>query len=688
MARDKLAGNLLASAATRALGEATIERKRHLARAAGSLEGMALVLDGLRQDAPRPIHIKAGGNWDRIIDSLQRAGGMVEGEDYFPTTEGIQINPESLPKLLKTFGKVGKLDKELAAIKSHAANTTDFDVPGFNQELGFTLKPQQQAAIRMFEKQGKVLGNLGVGLGKTITFGSAHARLMKKMKAEGKPHHGWYVLPANLVGETLGALRKAFPDMDIQAVSGATPEKRKGVYGAKHDLTIISSDTLRNDAEILASMCDGEGRPAAIYGDEVHSLFSPNTSDSPEDQSRRSLALQRLNADNMLVMTGTPVRQSLAEAWKILNWLHPGKDGKAGAMGGVRSFLDTFATIGQGTSAYAESQSRALRMKIDPMTITEKDPPKNVEHRINERRIAPSEQQLAAIRAEDAKYFQAKADGTAKKKDPITGRDALSRRQDKISEIMASGTKESNPLLKAAYDHAMENFADGGRRGILHCRSLRVQKAAVAMFPPGQMLSMNGSTPEIERERIKQALNHGLPIEGGAVNVGGKKGIVHAVERDFGGKKEDRYNPGVPVKAEIHFEDGTKGKFGVQDIHSDVVGMVGTSVTSTGLNLQGASWNVHLEQADSAATREQKEARTLRTGQKNPYVDTTRITPNTATGRAKYRQMSQQEKLMAGINDPAEYETPGPYLDQVLADHHAAKQDKAEMESSNYESVA
>jgi hypothetical protein len=94
--------------------------------------------------------------------------------------------------------------------------------------------------------------------------------------------------------------------------------------------------------------------------------------------------------------------------------------------------------------------------------------------------------------------------------------------------------------------------------------------------------------------------------------------------------------------------------------------MAGTSVTSTGLNLQGTSFNVHLQQADSAALREQKDARNFRTGQRRD-VSTYYLIPDLPHGRRKARQLDQQEKTMKGIDDPAAYESAGSaYMDPVL----------------------
>jgi DNA topoisomerase IB/superfamily II DNA or RNA helicase len=660
IAHEAERGTIMQTVASRALAETTISTKKHLVRVAGSLQSMQMVMDSLRQKKPRPINISTGeGRRDALVDRMEGIG-MNEGEHFHYVNEGgdtlINVPHEHAHMLLKTIGLNTKLDSDRGEIKSHRSVTGEMDVPGMadtihrgGKDILLRLFPVQEAAVQFFEHGKRILGNLGVGLGKTITFGAMAARRF----ADGASH-GFYFVPARLELESLSGLREAFPDMNIITTSGMSPAERKKLYEdvPPQTLILVSSDKVRQDAQSLAKHFD-EKKPDFLLGDEVHELFSPTKSEKAEHQSLRSQALRKLTAPHMAVMTGTPFRQSLSEVWKVVDWLNPG------SLGAHNSFMNRFAKNGQGTSAYTEAQDAALREALDPYVITEKDPPETKLKR-NREDVDLSEAQSAELQdAYRAHYGRIHA-GENRSKSSAT-------LNAKVHKIVMSGGAEDNPLVKRAVDIINSHGPDGDHpekgRSVIHAHYRKSVDSIVEAFPQGVILKMTGDTSALQRERIKNSINHGMVIEGARVKVGDFEGVVTKVEWDGQGERITRANPGVPVSFRMK---GSRRKFKPEDAQLMVRGLAGTSVIGTGLNLQKGSNNtIHLVQPTHAADLEQKDGRNYRRGQVRD-VHTYQLMPNTPHGRKKRRKLDEQKETMKGVDDPIEYNDPA-FLDSLLS---------------------
>ena len=78
-----------------------------------------------------------------------------------------------------------------------------------------------------------------------LTIGSLMARAAAKGKEEGSATHSWYIVPTNLIDNTMADLKHHFPKMDVVAASGAiSKEKRQELYAKKNTITLIGQDTV------------------------------------------------------------------------------------------------------------------------------------------------------------------------------------------------------------------------------------------------------------------------------------------------------------------------------------------------------------------------------------------------------------------------------------------------------------
>lgn len=661
VARENLAGNISNAAAGLALTNLTIEDYKHLARAGGSLDGAAAVAAFLRRNDDNGANIDAGDKRDEIVKRMQRVG-MVEGTHFHLNQGGIiHVPQEHLGMMMKSIQANTKLNNELALIKSHAlvpSDPNDFEIPGFKAPPGWKWKPSQIATIQMFEKTGKILGNLGVGLGKTSTFGAMAARLF----ADGKAKRAFYILPAGLTGQASRDIQGMFPGMKVSVATGnISPEKREEIYRdqSPNHLILISQDTLRSDGyaknqdefhttRLGKIMADPELRPGAIFGDEVHAMFTPGADADREKQSMRSSVLHEVKAPYMAVMTGTPFRQSFAEVHKILDYLNPG------SVGSMPSWMARYGRIGQGTSAFDATQEAQLQQQIDPMSITERETQKT-EHRHHHEFVDPSEDQWKAYRREERLHAERVESGKH------TARKSAAMKVQNQLNIMASGHPDTNPIIQRM-KQIVDTHAEEGRRGVIHATNYSAVRAAVAAMPKGELLPVTGEVSLKDRRFIMAALNKGLPYEGVRMTSDdGFDGVVTSVK--YSGDKDSE----LPISATLESADGKKRTFKTSELTSKLKAIVGTSVISTGLNLQeGGSFNIHLQPSDSAAIEEQKNARTARTGQKRD-VDSYYLNANTPQGRRRARRTGEQHRTMATIDDPREYDDPN-FIEQAKAD--------------------
>lgn len=521
-----------------------------------------------------------------------------------------------------------------------------------------TLVPHKKPAIRKIKKHPLIcrvsLESLGVGdyygfeidedrlfmLGDfTVTHNTilSGAMVSRHIAKGGKP--GWYILPTNLISTSLTELRDKFPGLTIEAAhtdlhdEAKTIEQRKQLYtrGQKPDILLIGQDTIRLDRnELLAAQESEEHAPGFIIGDEVQGMFTPGDG---EQQSRRSMSMQELRAPVMLAMTGTPIRRSSNEVWRVLNWLKPGR------YGSLSSWSLRYGKIGRGVSAFSDAIVQDFRHEIDDSTITEKDKP-NVQLHDIVRPIDLSPEQKQAYRDIEEEYKRQSLNPKADR------RKLSSAKVERQREVIYSGSASSNSLISQLHED-VGNHAETGMRGIIHVKSLKSVKAICDSYPKGTVIPYTGDDDVRRRAKIIAAINDGALITGAraAVIDDSDEGVVTHL---------------TDTHATIRRDDGTTHQYKLGDLKSKVIAVCGTStatgVLSTGLNLQrGANWSIEFSLADSAATRRQRVARTYRTGQTKDVTNYTYV-PETPNTREHWQRLQDQQRLMDAFDDPEEYD--------------------------------
>jgi len=130
------------------------------------------------------------------------------------------------------------------------------------------------------------------------------------------------IVPNSLVFNWYQEALKFTPELKILVYTGVNRVKRSAQF-ANYDLVISTYGTIRVDIEIIK-----EFKFNYLILDESQAIKNPN--------SQSSKAVKMLRASNKLVLTGTPIENSVQELWSQLSFVNPG------LLGGLNSFTERF----------------------------------------------------------------------------------------------------------------------------------------------------------------------------------------------------------------------------------------------------------------------------------------------------------------------------------------------------------
>ena len=214
--------------------------------------------------------------------------------------------------------------------------------------------------LRPYQKQGvywmRFLENAGLsgllademGLGKTLQ--TLTWLSLPRSIGGGEKLPALIVCPTSLVMNWKAEAAKFVPEMKVLVVSG--PDRANDFRRIPEaDLVVTSYALLQRDFE--DAYCGQEF--AAVVLDEAQHIKNR--------QTKNAKAVKLLKARQKLVLTGTPVENSVADVWSIFDFLMPDY------LGDYETFkLDYEQPIADGGSAAEEAQAR-LRRKLHPFIL-------------------------------------------------------------------------------------------------------------------------------------------------------------------------------------------------------------------------------------------------------------------------------------------------------------------------------
>jgi hypothetical protein len=286
------------------------------------------------QRSDRLVPLMGGGYASLPLGWLQQHGSQLL-ELLAAEQDDQKLPPAAKPALADFYLETGcPLPHTLADLKSKMEQAAKVATDAIPADLTASLRSYQKVGVTwLMNLRGLGMGALladDMGLGKTVQTLAA---------LQGK---ALIVAPTSVLTNWQNEIRKFRPVLDVNLYYG--PARK---LDEKAAVTLTSYALLRMDSEILAA-----SRWNTIVLDEGQNIKNP--------MSQVSGAAFRLQGDFKIVLTGTPIENSLDDLWSQFNFLNPG------LLGSYRFFNEHYA------AASAESGGggrAALKSKIGPFML-------------------------------------------------------------------------------------------------------------------------------------------------------------------------------------------------------------------------------------------------------------------------------------------------------------------------------
>jgi SNF2 family DNA or RNA helicase len=174
-----------------------------------------------------------------------------------------------------------------------------------------TLRPYQKAGYNWmrFLSEYKLGGCLAddMGLGKTI---QSLAFIQSLKEIDQSEHPTLIVMPTSLIYNWQNEAEKFTPNLKVFIHSGTQRAKSIDFF-ANYDVILMSYGVLRLDIDFIKNF-----RFDYVLLDESQAIKNPS--------SIVAKAVMQLNAGNRLILTGTPLENSLLDLWSQMTFINPG----------------------------------------------------------------------------------------------------------------------------------------------------------------------------------------------------------------------------------------------------------------------------------------------------------------------------------------------------------------------------
>lgn len=204
------------------------------------------------------------------------------------------------------------MTKELLAIRQQMLGEQVLEPSVLPKEVKADLRPYQAEGVHWLERLRMMYLN-GIladdmGLGKTLQ--AITAITQNHLKNKGT--HSLIVCPTSLLYNWKEELHKFNPKLKASVVDGVPGQRKKHLQKlADYDVIITSYTLLQKDIEIYSQFPFSY----AIL-DEAQHIKNRGT--------RNAKSVKMIQATHRLILTGTPIENSLDELWSLMDFLMPG----------------------------------------------------------------------------------------------------------------------------------------------------------------------------------------------------------------------------------------------------------------------------------------------------------------------------------------------------------------------------
>ncbi|MEK6794183.1 MAG: DEAD/DEAH box helicase [Spirochaetota bacterium] len=175
-----------------------------------------------------------------------------------------------------------------------------------------TFRPYQLAGYQWLRKLSamKLSGILADDMGLGKSFQTIASILKEKQSGASAP--SLIVCPTSCVLNWLMELKKFAPSLTASVIQGTTERREKRIRNLSHtDVGITSYASIRRDVSRYEGM-----KLTYVILDEAQHIKNANT--------QNAKAAKAIASEKRLVLTGTPMENSVSELWSIFDFLMPG----------------------------------------------------------------------------------------------------------------------------------------------------------------------------------------------------------------------------------------------------------------------------------------------------------------------------------------------------------------------------
>ena len=288
-----------------------------------------------------------------------------------------------------------------------------------------------------------------MGLGKTIQTLALLQKNKEEAEANGGSCTSLIIMPTSLIYNWLNEAKKFAPRLRLMVHTGTFRNKQPEVFG-NYDVVITTYGITRIDVDILK----------AFYFDYIILDESQNIK-NPSSKSYQ--AVKQLKSGFKLILSGTPVENSVNDLWTQMSFINPG------LLGSQKFFMDEFVTPIE--KKKDEEKARKLQALIKPFVLRRTKeqvatelPPKteNLFYcQMSEEQANVYEEVKSEYRNELLKSLE---DGTFAKKQIQVLQGLIKLRQIANHPSMIDENYEGDSGKFESVIHTLKNVLDGGHK--------------------------------------------------------------------------------------------------------------------------------------------------------------------------------------------------------------------------------
>lgn len=499
-------------------GEVRIDEK--------TLISMTELLDMISRSRGRYVrlndtdYLEIGGKLRRQLERLDALAVKSRNHTMISSFNAALLDDKALDGELKvTF------DDRLVKLREKIVKSYDIE-PKVPSALNAQLRPYQLEGFQWMVRlaswgAGACLAD-DMGLGKTV---QTIAFLL--LKASEGP--ALVVAPASVVPNWVGEMEKFAPSLKVSVLNKATDRAKLINEAGAYDVVLSTYGILNSEEETLA-----QKKWITVCLDEAHIIKNKDT--------KMSQAVMTLQAENRVMLTGTPIQNHLGELWNLFRFINPG------LLGSDESFRRKFVVPIQD---HDKDRQRALQRIIKPFMLRRtksevaEDLPEKTDIVMT---VELSDSELAMYEAMRLKA--AKIIGDADKVDVNTLAEITRLRRAACSMSLVEDTwKGPDSKIQAFLDLA-EEFRSGSNRMLVFSQFTSfLSLVRDALDKSGiPSLYLDGSCSMKERERLVSEFRKGnIPLFLISLKAGGLG--LNLPEANYVAHLDPWWNPAIEQQA-------------------------------------------------------------------------------------------------------------------------------------------